>query len=34
MSVEEVREHAKRYSKAFDSGPWQTNFEDMAKRQF
>ena len=32
MSVEEVREHAKRYSKAFDSGPWQTNFEEMAKK--
>lgn len=32
MSMEEVREHAKRYSKAYDSGPWQTNFEEMAKK--
>jgi recombination protein RecT len=34
MSVEDVRSHAKKYSKAFGSGfsPWQTNFEEMAKK--
>lgn len=30
MSVEEVTEHAKRFSKAFKSGPWQTDFDAMA----
>lgn len=32
MSVEDARTHAKRYSKSFNSGPWQTNFEEMAKK--
>ena len=32
MSVDQVRQHAKRYSKAFSNGPWQTNFEEMAKK--
>lgn len=32
MSVADVKEHAKRYSKAYGSGPWQTNFEEMAKK--
>lgn len=32
MSIDEVREHAQRYSKAYGSGPWQTNFEEMAKK--
>lgn len=32
MSVEDVRAHAKRYSKAYSNGPWQTNFEEMAKK--
>lgn len=32
MSAEEVRAHAKRYSKAYNSGPWQANFEEMAKK--
>lgn len=32
MGVEDVRKHAKKYSKAYDSGPWQTNFEEMAKK--
>ena len=32
MSVEEVRAHAKRFSKAYSSGPWQTNFDEMAKK--
>jgi len=30
MSVEEVKEHGKRFSKAFKSGPWQTDFDAMA----
>ena len=34
MSMEDVRKHAKKYSKAYDSGysPWTTNFEEMAKK--
>lgn len=32
MSMEDVRDHARRYSKAFNNGPWQTNFEEMAKK--
>jgi recombination protein RecT len=32
MSVEDVRTHARRFSKAFGSGPWHTNFEEMAKK--
>lgn len=32
MSMEDVRAHAKRYSKAYNNGPWQTNFEEMAKK--
>ena len=32
MSIDEVREHAQRYSKSYGNGPWQTNFEEMAKK--
>ena len=32
MSMDEVREHAQKYSKSYGSGPWQTNFEEMAKK--
>lgn len=32
MSMEDIRAHAKKYSKAYDAGPWQTNFEEMAKK--
>ncbi len=32
MSMEEVREHAQKYSKSYGNGPWQTNFEEMAKK--
>ena len=32
MSIENIREHAKKYSKSYNSGPWQTNFEEMAKK--
>lgn len=34
MSMEDVRNHAKKYSKAYDSSfsPWKTNFEEMAKK--
>jgi recombination protein RecT len=32
MSVEDARAHARRFSKAYNSGPWQTNFEEMAKK--
>lgn len=32
MSVEDARAHGRRYSKAFGNGPWQTNFEEMAKK--
>lgn len=32
MSIEDVTAHAKRYSKSYGSGPWQTNFDEMAKK--
>ena len=32
MSIDDVRTHAKKYSKAYGNGPWQTNFEEMAKK--
>lgn len=32
MSMADVRAHAQKYSKAYSSGPWQTNFEEMAKK--
>lgn len=32
MSVEDVRANAQKYSKAYKNGPWQTNFEEMAKK--
>lgn len=31
-SYEETREHGKKYSKTFNKGPWQTNFEEMAMK--
>lgn len=32
MTMDEVREHAQKHSKSYGSGPWQTNFEEMAKK--
>lgn len=32
MSMEDVKKHAQQYSKSFGNGPWQTNFEEMAKK--
>ena len=32
MSIDDVRAHARRYSKSFDNGPWKTNFDEMAKK--
>lgn len=32
MSIEEIRSFAQKYSRAYDNGPWQTNFEEMAKK--
>lgn len=34
MSVEDVRQHAKKYSQSYDSSysPWTKNFEEMAKK--
>lgn len=34
MSVDDIRKHARKYSKAFDSkySPWATAFEEMAKK--
>ena len=32
MSMDDVRKHAKRFSQAYENGPWQTNFEEMAKK--
>jgi recombination protein RecT len=34
MSMDDVRKHAEKYSKAYSSGfsPWKTSFEEMAKK--
>ncbi|MBR5948243.1 MAG: recombinase RecT [Clostridia bacterium] len=32
MSMEDIMAHAKRYSKSVSSGPWVTNFDEMAKK--
>ena len=32
MSKDDVLKHARKYSKAFSYGPWQTNFDEMAKK--
>jgi len=32
MSFEDVSDHAKKYSKAYNSGPWKSNFNEMAKK--
>lgn len=32
MSVEDIRAHAQKFSKAYNNGPWQSNFEEMAKK--
>lgn len=32
MTKEEVEAYGKKYSKAYSNGPWQTNFDDMAKK--
>lgn len=31
-SMDDIRKHAQKYSKSYGSGPWQTNFEEMAKK--
>ncbi|HJJ54801.1 MAG TPA: recombinase RecT [Methanocorpusculum sp.] len=32
MSKEDVMKHARKYSKSFNNGPWQTDFDEMAKK--
>ena len=32
MSMEDVTEHARKFSKSYGNGPWQTNFDEMAKK--
>ena len=32
MSIEDIRKHAQKFSKSYSSGPWQTNFDEMAKK--
>lgn len=32
MTIDEINSHARTYSKSFSSGPWQTNFDEMAKK--
>lgn len=32
MSIEDVRAHAKKFSKSYENGPWVTNFDEMAKK--
>lgn len=32
MSIEDIRQHAQKFSKSFGDGPWKTNFDEMAKK--
>jgi len=32
MSIDDVRAHAQKYSKSYSNSPWQTNFDEMAKK--
>ena len=32
MSRQNVEAHARKYSKAYNNGPWRTNFDEMAKK--
>lgn len=32
MSIDDARKYGKKYSKTFNAGPWQTDFEAMAKK--
>ena len=32
MSHDDVLKHAKKFSKTFNNGPWQSDFESMAKK--
>lgn len=32
MSIDDVRKHAQKYSKSYANSPWQTNFDEMAKK--
>jgi len=32
MTVEDIQAYGKKYSKAFNNGPWKTNFDEMAKK--
>lgn len=32
MSVDDIKKHAQKYSKTYSNGPWQTDFEAMAKK--
>lgn len=32
MSREDIEKHARKYSKTYNNGPWQTEFDEMAKK--
>ena len=32
MSVEDIEQHAEKYSKSYTTGPWKTDFDGMAKK--
>lgn len=32
QSFEDIKAHAEKYSKSYNNGPWQTNFDEMAKK--
>lgn len=32
MSIDDIKQHAQKFSKSYEDGPWQTNFDEMAKK--
>ena len=32
MSIEDITNHARKYSKSFNNGPWKSEFDEMAKK--
>lgn len=32
MSIDDIKQHAQKFSQSYNNGPWQTNFDEMAKK--